>query len=178
MGREQKWWKEGGGGVEKRTLLSPPPPPPSIFALAPFSAFFVVALFPARPSRGPLFRLARTGKGTLATQANRPDEPILLENNSNSVSFKTGIETPLSSAEARSFFFGWGGVDLLRNVSADTGLPATADSAGVSTRHHTQDQVGRHPGEAIFCLLLSGVACVPSVSKDGGFAGQRCLRFS
>ena len=71
MGREQKKWKEGGGGGERRggSLLSPPPPPPSIFALAPFSALFVVALFPARPSRGPIFRSARTGKGTLATQA-------------------------------------------------------------------------------------------------------------
>ena len=73
MGRGQKKWKEGGGGGERREcipffLLSHPPP--SIFALAPFSALFVVAPCPARPSRGPIFRSARTGKGTLATQAN------------------------------------------------------------------------------------------------------------
>ena len=41
------------------------------------------------------------------------------------------------------------------------------ESAGASARYHTQDQDGRHPGEAIFCAPLSGVACVPRVSKDG-----------
>ena len=34
-----------------------------------FPRFFVVAPFSARPSRGPIFRSARTGNGTLATQA-------------------------------------------------------------------------------------------------------------
>ena len=63
---------------------------------------------------------------------NRPDEPILLENNLNSVSFKTGIESPLSEAQ-RFFFYGW--EDLLGNESADIGLPATAESAGASDRY-------------------------------------------
>ena len=34
-------------------------------------ALFVVAPFSARPSRGPILRSARTGKGTLGTQAIR-----------------------------------------------------------------------------------------------------------
>ena len=53
----------------------------------------------------------------------------------------------------------------MSNVSAGTGLPATAESAGASARYHAQD--GRHPGEAIFCGLLSEVACVPCISKSG-----------
>ena len=40
------------------------------FALAPFSTLFFVVPFSARPSGGPIFRSARTGTGTLATQAN------------------------------------------------------------------------------------------------------------
>ena len=57
-------------------------------------------------------------------------------------------------------------------VNAGIGLPAKAESAGASARHHFQD--GRHPGEAIFCTLLAGVACVPRVNKDGlqGFEVQ------
>ena len=58
---------------------------------------------------------------------------------------------PLSSAEAQSFFSG--GEDPLSNVSAGTGLPATAESI--------------HPGKAIFCGLLAGVASVPCISKNG-----------
>ena len=42
-------------------------------------------------------------------------------------------------------------------------MPATAESAGASARYHAQD--GCHPGEAIFCGLLAGVACVPYISK-------------
>ena len=87
---------------------------------------------------------------------NRPDEPILLENNLNSVSFKTGIENrnrkpPLKGSKV-FFFYGWEG--LLGNESADIGLPATAESAGASDRYYTQDQDGRHTREAIFCALL------------------------
>ena len=69
-------------------------------------------------------------------------------------------------------------MDPLSNASAGIELQATAESAGASARYHTQD--GRHPGETIFSELLSGVACVPCVSKDGGqdFEVQRCLRFS
>ena len=66
-----------------------------------------------------------------------------------------------------------GGVDPLSNVSAGTELQATAESAGVSARYHTQD--GRHPGETIFNELLSGVACVPCVTVK--MAGK-ILRFS
>ena len=40
-----------------------------------------------------------------------------------------------------------------------------AESAGASVRSHAED--GQHPGEAIFCALLAGVACVPCVSKNG-----------
>ena len=57
-----------------------------------------------------------------------------------------------------------GGEDPLNNVSAGAGLPATAESAGASARYRAQD--GRHPGEAIFCALLAGVACVPYVGKN------------
>ena len=70
----------------------------------------------------------------------------------------------LSSAEAQRVFLS-GGEDPLSNVSAGTELPATAESAGASARYHAQD--GRHPGEAIFCGLLAGVACVPCISKNG-----------
>ena len=70
----------------------------------------------------------------------------------------------LSSAEAQRVFFS-GGEDPLSNVSAGTELPATAESARASARYHAQD--GRHPGEAIFCGLLAGVACVPCISKNG-----------
>ena len=70
---------------------------------------------------------------------------------------------PLSSAEAQRFFSG--GEDPLSNVSAGTELQATAESAGASARYHAQD--GRHPGEAISCGLLAGVACVPCISKNG-----------
>ena len=58
-----------------------------------------------------------------------------------------------------------GGEDPLSNVSAGTELHATAESAGASARYHAQD--GRHPGEAISCGLLAGVACVPCISKNG-----------
>lgn len=61
-----------------------------------------------------------------------------------------------------SFF---GGEDPLSNVSAVTGIPVTAESAGGSGRCRAQD--GRHPGEAIFCALLVGVSCVAHVSKNG-----------
>ena len=54
-------------------------------------------------------------------------------------------------------------------MSAGIGLPATAQSADAFARYHAQD--GRHPGEAMFCTLLVGLACVPRVNKDG-------LRFS
>ena len=64
---------------------------------------------------------------------------------------------------SKGFFSG--GEDPLSNVSVGTGLPATAESAGASARYHAQD--GRHPGEAIFCGLLAGVACVPCISKNG-----------
>ena len=57
------------------------------------------------------------------------------------------------------------GVDPLSNVSAGTELQATAESAGASARYHAQD--GRHPGEAISCGLLAGVARVPCISKNG-----------
>ena len=49
--------------------LPPPPHPFDLFPLAPFSALFVVVLISARPSGGPILRSARTGTGTLATQA-------------------------------------------------------------------------------------------------------------
>ena len=39
------------------------------------------------------------------------------------------------------------------------------ESTGASARYHAQD--GHHPGEAIFCGLLAGVACVPCISKTG-----------
>ena len=65
---------------------------------------------------------------------------------------------------SKVFFFS-GGEDPLSNVSAGTELQATAESAGASARYHAQD--GRHPGEAIFCGLLAGVACVPCISKNG-----------
>ena len=55
------------------------------------------------------------------------------------------------------FFSSW--KDPLSNVSAGTGLPAMAESAGASARYHAQD--GHHLGEAIFCGLHAGVACVP-----------------
>ena len=71
---------------------------------------------------------------------------------------RTGKES-LSSAEFS------GGEDPLSNVSAGTELQATAESAGASARYHAQD--GRHPGEAISCGLLAGVACVPCISKNG-----------
>ena len=58
-----------------------------------------------------------------------------------------------------------GGEDPLSNVSAGIGLPVTAQSAEAFARYHAQD--GRHPGEAIFCKLLAGVAYVPRVNKDG-----------
>ena len=56
-----------------------------------------------------------------------------------------------------------GGEELLSNVSAGTGLPETAESAGASAQYHTQD--GCHSGEAIFSALLAGVACIPCVSN-------------
>ena len=73
----------------------------------------------------------------------------------------------LSSAEAQRRLKGFfsGGEDPLSNVSAGTELQATAESAGASARYHAQD--GRHPGEAISCGLLAGVACVPCISKNG-----------
>ena len=71
---------------------------------------------------------------------------------------------PLSSADAHRVLFS-GGEDPLSSVSAGTKLPATAESAGASARYHAQDR--RHPGEAIFCSLLAGVACVPYISKNG-----------
>ena len=49
-----------------------------------------------------------------------------------------------------------GGEDPLSNVSAGTGLPGTAESAGPSARCHTEHD--RHPGEAIFSAQLAGVA--------------------
>lgn len=55
--------------------------------------------------------------------------------------------------------------DLLSNVSAGAGLPATAERAWPSARYHAQD--GCHPGETIFRALLAGVAYVPCVSKNG-----------
>ena len=61
--------------------------------------------------------------------------------------------------------FSSGGEDPLSNVSAGTGLPTTAERAGASARYHAQD--GRHPGEAIFCGIFAGVACVPYISKNG-----------
>ena len=87
----------------------------------------------------------------------------------------------LSSAEAQRVFFrlvgskGFfsGGEDPLRNVSAGTGLQATAERAGASARYHTQD--GRDPGETIFCALLPGMVCVPCVMVK--MAGK-ILRFS
>ena len=66
-----------------------------------------------------------------------------------------GALGPLSSAEAQRVFSG--GEDPPSNVSAGTGLPASAERT--CARYHAQD--GRHPGEAIFCGLLAGVACVP-----------------
>ena len=66
-----------------------------------------------------------------------------------------------------------GGVDPLSNVSAGTESQATAESAGASARYHTQD--GRHPGKTVFSELLSGVACVPSVTVK--MVGK-ILRFS
>lgn len=72
---------------------------------------------------------------------------------------------PLSSAKAQRVFFP-GGEDPLSNVSAGIGIPATAESASrASARYHTQGD--RHPGEAMFCTLLAGVACIPRVNKDG-----------
>ena len=50
-------------------------------------------------------------------------------------------------------------------MSAGTGLPAMVRSVGASVRHHTQN--GGHPGGAIYCELLTGVAYVPCFSKDG-----------
>ena len=78
----------------------------------------------------------------------------------------------LFSAEVQRVYFS-GGVDSLSNVSAGTKLQATAESAGASARHHTQD--GRHSGETIFCALLPGVACTPCVTVK--MAGK-ILRFS
>ena len=66
----------------------------------------------------------------------------------------------LFTAEALRVFF-FSREDPLRNVSAGTGLPATAESAGAFARYHAQD--GRHAVEAIFCTLVTGVACVLSV---------------
>ena len=71
---------------------------------------------------------------------------------------------PLSPPQRLKGFFS-GGEDPLSNVSAGTELQATAESAGASARYHAQD--GRHPGEAISCGLLAGVACVPCISKNG-----------
>ena len=70
----------------------------------------------------------------------------------------------LSPPQRLKGFFS-GGEDPLSNVSAGTELQATAESAGASARYHAQD--GRHPGEAISCGLLAGVACVPCISKNG-----------
>ena len=53
----------GGGGGERRE------PPLPFFNSPLFSAPFVVVPFSARPSRGPIFRSARMGKGTPAKQA-------------------------------------------------------------------------------------------------------------
>ena len=69
---------------------------------------------------------------------------------------------PLSSAEAQKVFFSSGGEDPLSNVSAGTGLQATAESAEASARI-------THPrwppsGEVIFCALLPRMACVPCVT--------------
>ena len=74
------------------------------------------------------------------------------------------IHLLLSPPQRLKGFFS-GGEDPLSNVSAGTELPATAEGAGASARYHAQD--GRHPGEAIFCGLLAGVACVPCISKNG-----------
>ena len=74
------------------------------------------------------------------------------------------VDRTLSSAEAQRFFFS-GGEDPLSDVSAGTGLPATAENTGASARYHAQD--GRHPGEAIFSGLLAGVACAPCISENG-----------
>ena len=83
--------------------------------------------------------------------------------------FAAHSTTALPSTEALSvFFFRFCFscvADPLSNVSAGTGLPATAKSARASARYHAQD--GRHPGEASFCTLLAGVACVSCVSKNG-----------
>ena len=70
----------------------------------------------------------------------------------------------LSPPQGLEGFFS-GGEDPLSNVSAGTGLPATAESAGASARYHAQD--GRHPGKQFSVRLLAGVACVPCVSKNG-----------
>ena len=80
---------------------------------------------------------------------------------------------PFSSAEAQKCFFFSGGEDPLSNVSAGTGLQATAESAVASARYHTRD--GRHPGKVIFCALLPGVACVP---RDTVKMACKILRFS
>ena len=64
---------------------------------------------------------------------------------------------------SKGFFSG--GEDPLSNVSAGTGLAATAVSTGASARYHAQDD--RHPGEVIFYGLLARVACVPCISKNG-----------
>jgi len=56
--------------------------------------------------------------------------------------------------------------DPLINVSAVTGLSATVENAGASSRYHAQD--GPDPGEVIIsCALLAGMACVPCLSKSG-----------
>ena len=69
----------------------------------------------------------------------------------------------LSPPQRLKGFFS-GGEDPLSNVSAGTELPATAGSTGASARYHAQD--GRHPGEAIFCGLLAGVASVTCISEN------------
>lgn len=71
---------------------------------------------------------------------------------------------PLSSAEALRFFSGL--EDPLSNVSAVTGLSATVEDTGASSRYHAQD--GPDPWEEIIsCTLLARMACVPYFSKSG-----------
>ena len=76
MGREQKRSKERGGGGERRERLLANPSKEGRAENGATSkkrsaALFVVAPFSARPSRGPIFRFAGTGTGTLATKAIR-----------------------------------------------------------------------------------------------------------
>ena len=61
---------------------------------------------------------------------------------------------------SKGFFFSGG--DPLSNVSAGTGLPATAESAGASARYHAQDGRGnflRATRRGGLCTLCQFMAC-------------------